>query len=157
MYTAAKGGRHTRELDKALPGSHTKMLYDRLPRSKSLVLAQMRTGKCKLKAYLYGIGAEELEMCECGEKETVKHVLLDCRVWKAERQELRTSVKDKSRWGDMSHLLGGWSGRKDPKGKFVDGEPTAWRPDLAAVKATIEFAIKTGRSTPRERCRHRGK
>ena len=44
-----------------------------------------------------------------------------------------------NRWGDTSFLLGGWSGpRKD--GDFSD-----WKPDLAMVSATINFAATTGR------------
>jgi hypothetical protein len=30
-------------------------------------------------------------------------------------------------------------------GKTFDGEKNKWQPDLNAVKATIEYAIKTGR------------
>lgn len=119
-YAAAKGGRHTRDLDKALPGRHTKVLYDRLTRPKATVLAQLGTGKCKLKSYLYAIKAEGSNLCECGQIETVKHVVLDCRKWSIERRELRAAVKDKSRWGDLSYLLGGWSGRKDLAGKYIE-------------------------------------
>lgn len=80
-------------------------------------MSKMRTGKCKLRSYLHAIGAEDSDVCECGQKETIKHVLLDCRRWNKERQELRTTVKDKSRWGDMSFLLGGMVGaeRSDRK------------------------------------------
>lgn len=44
----------------------------------------------------------------------------------AERRELKALVKDKSRWGEMPDLLGGWSERKDPKGKLIDGEAATW-------------------------------
>lgn len=72
-------------------------------------------------------------------------MLLDCRKWRVERQELRQALKDKSRWGDVPYLLGGWSGRKDLTGKYVDGEVSAWKPDLGAVRAAIDFAKKVGR------------
>ena len=91
-YAAAKRGHHTRELDKALPGTHTKTLYDCLARSKAAILAQMRTEKCRLISYLHTIGAEDTDLCECGQRETVKHVMLDCRRWTLERQELRAAV-----------------------------------------------------------------
>ena len=145
MYEASKGGKHIRGLDKALPGSHTKLLYDRLTRPKASILAQMRTCKCKLKSYLHSIGAEDSNVCECGQKETVKHVLLDCGRWNEERQELKAAVRDRSRWGDMSFLLGGWSGRKDLTGRYIDGEAASWKPDMGTVKATIDFTIKIER------------
>ena len=42
-YAAANEGKHARDKDKALPGPHTKSLYDRLTRPKAAILAQMRT------------------------------------------------------------------------------------------------------------------
>lgn len=73
---AAEGEKNTRDLDKALLGRHTKILYGCLAHSKAAVLAQMRTGKCKLKSYVsvwhIAIGAEDTKLCECGQKETVK-------------------------------------------------------------------------------------
>lgn len=119
FYTVAKGGRHTRDLDGALPIVHTRALYDHLHRPKPAILAQMRTGKYKLKAYLHSIGVEDSGLCECGQRETVKHVVLDCGLWNTESQELRTAVVSKSRWGDLHYLLGRWSGRKDPAGREV--------------------------------------
>lgn len=47
-YTAAKGDKYTRDLDRALPGTHTKTLYDHFTRPEATILAQMRTGKCRL-------------------------------------------------------------------------------------------------------------
>lgn len=108
----------------------------------------MRTGKCRLKAYLHAIQAEESDLCECGQKETVKHVVLDCRVWTTERQELRATLKDKDRWDDMPYLLGGWTGKKDPRGRYIDGEASSWKPDVGAVKATLDFQSRWGDSAP---------
>lgn len=45
----------------------------------------------------------------------------------------------------MSFLLGGWSGRNHPAGRYIDGKASAWRHDLGVVRATIAFAKKTGR------------
>lgn len=69
----------------------------------------------------------------------------------------RSSFRGKSRWGDMSSF---WVDSRD--GKILHGssltESLMWKPDLAAVKATIEHPIKIGRSRPREYFfRHRGK
>jgi hypothetical protein len=43
------------------------------------------------------------------------------------------------RWGDISFLLGGWSNTRQ------DGVKTKWQPDYEVVRATIKFAIDTGR------------
>lgn len=45
----------------------------------------------------------------------------------------------------MPYSLGGSSGRKDPAGKYIDGKATARKPDLGAVRATIEFTREIGR------------
>lgn len=69
VYTASKGGKHSRELDKALPGPHTKTLHNNLTCTRASILAQMKTRQCKLKAYLYRIRAEGSDQCdECGGK-----------------------------------------------------------------------------------------
>jgi hypothetical protein len=49
-----------------------------------------------------------------------------------------------SRYWDLSYALGGYS-IAEGNGKKVDGEKDNWQPDLNAVKATIEYAIKTKR------------
>ncbi|KAJ5085459.1 hypothetical protein N7532_010230 [Penicillium argentinense] len=46
----------TRQLDSALPGPHTKMLYDSLDQEKASILAQLRTGHTRLNGYLHRIG-----------------------------------------------------------------------------------------------------
>lgn len=49
--------------------------------------------------------------CSCGQKETVKHVVLDCRLWRTERKEPRDSVRDKGRFENKEWILGLKSGR----------------------------------------------
>ena len=72
-------GRFTWELDQALPGKHTKLIYNNLNRRDASLLAQVRTAKCRLNDYLAKIGAVETNMCvQCGKPETVKHYLLQC-------------------------------------------------------------------------------
>lgn len=119
IYSAARGGKYPRELDKALPGVHTKALYKNLTRPKATISAQMRTGKCKLRSCLHAIGAENSILCECRQMETVKRVLqlLDCKLWQAERKELGNAVRNKSRRGDIPFLLAGLSGEKRFGGK----------------------------------------
>lgn len=72
-------GEYIRELDTALPGKHTKLLYNSFKRTEASKLAQLRTGMSCLNGYLYQIGASETDQCACGQaKETVKHFLFRC-------------------------------------------------------------------------------
>lgn len=48
---------------------HTKVPYNNLIRPKAAILAQMRTGKCKLRPCLHPIGAEDSYRCGCEQKE----------------------------------------------------------------------------------------
>lgn len=47
-------------------------------------------------------------MCDaCGQIESVKQFILDCRKWKAKRKGLRDAIiSDKSKWGDLPLLTG---------------------------------------------------
>ena len=49
-----------------------------------------------------------------------------------------------NRYWNLSYALGGYL-TFERSGKKVDGEKDKWHSDLSAVKATIEYAIKTGR------------
>lgn len=46
-------GRHSRRVDTALPGKHTRQLYNRLSWKEASVLAQLRTGTARLNGYLF--------------------------------------------------------------------------------------------------------
>ncbi|KAJ6092560.1 hypothetical protein N7486_007849 [Penicillium sp. IBT 16267x] len=128
---------------KGLPenvGKHAKRhfqentLYDRLSWKEASVLAQLRTGMARLNDYLYRINAAETDQCACGQaKETVEHFLFRCRKWTAHRTEL-LQCTDTYR-GNISFFLGGKSPSDDQK----------WTPNLEAVRASIRFAIATGR------------
>lgn len=54
-----KVGAHSKKVDTALPGKHTKKLYNDLSWREATVLAQLRTGMVRLNAYLHQIGAAE--------------------------------------------------------------------------------------------------
>lgn len=41
----------------------------------------------------------------------------------------------------MLYLLGGWSGRQQRLGRYIDGQATS---DMRAVMATVDFATKIG-------------
>ena len=58
--------RLSKEIDRALPGRHTKDIYDQLWKAEARILAQLRTGMSRLNDYLYKIGAEETAECACG-------------------------------------------------------------------------------------------
>ena len=132
-------------LDRALPGPHTKIIYDALTRRKAAILCQLRTGKSRLKSYLAKIGAAESDLCECGRQrpETVRHFLFECPQWDEFRLALREVAGN--RWGDLSFCLGGRSDQRLPSGEPLDGKADSWKPDLDVLHRTIGFAIATNR------------
>ena len=54
-------GKHSKRVDAALPGKHTRQLYDRLPWKEASVLAQLRTGMARLNGYLHRINVAETD------------------------------------------------------------------------------------------------
>ena len=136
-------GKFSRELDTALPGKHTRTLYDGLKRKEAKVLAQLRTGMSHLNEYLYRIGAAESEICACGQaKETVKHFLFTCQRWITERSQLWS--QSETRRGCLSFYLGGKNA----------AESMPWAPNIEAVRATIKYTITTGRLDPENQDQH---
>jgi len=135
MKTLPDGvGKYSRDIDTALPGKHTRILYDSLKRREASVLAQLRTGMARLNGYLHRIGAAESDQCQCGQaRETVKHFLFRCTRWDAYRTQMLAQTD--TRRGNLSFYLGG----KAPS------DPETWTPNMDAVRATIKFAIATGR------------
>jgi hypothetical protein len=137
-FEARQGGRYTKLLDRALPGRHTRRLYDRLRRDEAQILAQLRTGKNRLNSALYDIKAADSGKCEwCNQTESVRHFLIECPQWATQRQQHLQTVTN--RWTDLSFLLGGWLNEQ------LDGPLKKWRPDVKVVQATIAFAKATGR------------
>ena len=127
-------GRHSRRVDSALPGRHTRLLYDQLSWKEASVLAQLRTGMARLNGYLYQIRAAPTDECPCGRaKETVEHFLFRCVNWTTYRKEMLQCTDTKR--GNISFFLGGKA--------ISDGQK--WTPNMNAVRATIRFAIATGR------------
>jgi hypothetical protein len=130
-------GKHSKEVDAALPGKHTKAIYDTLNKKEAGTLAQLRTGMARINGYLHRIGASDTDQCDCGAaKETVKHFLFLCARWDHLRAHLLQQLE--TRIGDISFCLGGRS-------KNVELDPSPWRPNMNAVRATIRYAILTGR------------
>ncbi|KAJ6114125.1 hypothetical protein N7512_007570 [Penicillium capsulatum] len=127
-------GRHVKRVDAALPGKHTRQLYDRLSWKEASVLAQLRTGMARLNGYLYRINVAETDQCACGQaRETVEHFLFRCRKWTSHRTEMLQCIH--THRGNISFFLGGKSPSDDQN----------WTPNLEAVRASIRFAIATGR------------
>ena len=129
-----KVGKLSKKVDVALPGKHTRQLYDQLTRKEASVLAQLRTGIARLNSYLFLIKAAPSDQCACGQaRETVEHFLFRCRRWTTHRTEmLRCTDIHRS---NISFHLGGKSPSDDKN----------WTPDMEAVRTTIRFAIATGR------------
>ncbi|KAI7768292.1 hypothetical protein LZL87_014184 [Fusarium oxysporum] len=68
--------KYSKTIDMALPGKHTRALYDLLTRKEADVLVQLRTGLAKLNNFLHKIDTVESDKCECGQaSETVQHIL----------------------------------------------------------------------------------
>ena len=88
IWTHGKHGRHLHCLG-ARPDKKNLKVHKDLPRAVGSIITQMRTGKIGLRSYLYGINKADSSQCTCNQGEqTVEHVLLKCREWIAERQEL---------------------------------------------------------------------
>jgi hypothetical protein len=127
-------GEYIMKFDTALPGKHTRLLYNQLNRTEAYVLAQLRTGMSRLNGYLYHITAANTAQCACGQaKETVEHFLFRCNQWDQYRQAMLRHTATKQ--GSLSFFLGGKAA----------SDSSLWRPNLSAVRATIQYAIATGR------------
>lgn len=130
-------GRHIKRVDAALPGKHTRQLYDGLSWNEATVLAQLRTGMARLNGYLYQINVAQTDQCACGQaRETVEHFLFRCRKWTTQRIALLQCTR--THRGNLSVCLGGKSPSDDQQ----------WTPNLEAVRASIRFAIARADSTP---------
>jgi hypothetical protein len=74
-----KVGKHVKRVDAALPGKHTRQLYNQLSGKEASALAQLRTGMARLNRYLYRINIAQRDQCEYGQaRETIEHFLFRC-------------------------------------------------------------------------------
>jgi hypothetical protein len=60
-----KVGKYSKRTDTALPGKHTRRLYDPLSRKERSVLAQLRTGMARLNTFLHRIKSSSTDRCDC--------------------------------------------------------------------------------------------
>lgn len=140
QFDARRGGRYTKQVDQALPGIHTRKVYDNLNRDEAQILVQLRTGENRLNKALHGIKAVDSDSCErCHRPETVRQFLVECPRWAAQQQQQQHLQATTDRWVDVSFLLGGWTN------EWIDGPLGKRKPNMAAVRATISFAKATGR------------
>ena len=132
-------------LDTALPGKHTKEMYDQMTGKQAAVLCQMRTGMSKLNNYLAKIKASDTALCECdkSEVETRGHYRFECLRWESYRDELKGNEVE--RWKDLPYFLGGRTERTASNGELIDGDRKHWAPNMEVVKRTVEYAMKTER------------
>lgn len=96
-----------------------------------------------MNGYLAKIKALTTNLCECGQLETVRHFLIDCPRWDAERLPVKQVVGIK--WTDLSFLLGGWNDSTNLDGTYTHGLRERWKPDRKVVAAMIAFARSIGR------------
>ena len=104
-WDESRTGSHLRRIDHTLPAKYTRRLYGPLPRNRAYLLTQMRTGHCWLATYAKASCFRDDDLCICGERESVTHVLLDCPGLRGLRRQLRAKVGDA--FSSVSALLGG--------------------------------------------------
>ena len=114
-------------IDKTLPSNKFLQLVDKLPRSHSAILSQLRTGHAPLNHHLFRIRCSETPVCpHCGNLtvETVGHYLLQCPHYQQERHVLRRKLKRSA--NSLSFLL---------------SNSSASKPLIKYIKATNRFPI----------------
>ncbi len=77
-------------------------------RKEEVIITRMRFGHSGLNASLFVTGIHETGLCgNCGEKETVEHVIYNCTRYDEERKELISYLNKKDKVNkDLEYLLG---------------------------------------------------
>jgi len=132
-------GAHLRQIDDTLPAKYTRRLYGSLPRNRAYLFTQLRTGHCWLSTYAKTFRFRDDDLCVCGERESVHHVLLDCPRLRELRRELRIKVGDA--FNSISTLLGGPG--EEGRGKIDSASRTK------TVEAVLDFVEASQRSQSR--------
>ncbi|EGD99960.1 hypothetical protein TESG_08624 [Trichophyton tonsurans CBS 112818] len=129
-WKSSSKGAHLRRIDASLPGNHTRHLYGALPRGRAYLLTQLRTGHSWLASHAKAYRFREDDKCECGAKETVVHVLVDCPKLADLRRKLRQEIG--TSFNNTSLMLGGGEGGERKK---VSGSA-----QRSTVNAVLDFA-----------------
>ncbi|EDN08851.1 predicted protein [Histoplasma mississippiense (nom. inval.)] len=140
-WSSTAKGTHLRKIDAALPGQHTRRLYATLPRPRARLLAQLRTGHSWLNEFRNRIKYADDNKCECGAKESVHHVLVDCPRLQQQRRVLRQKIGD--RFNNISLMLGG-----KPPNWTING--TEWKISRGDLDAILDFAESSERFQGRD-------
>src|SRR2546429_427356 len=99
-----------------LSSIRARRLYITLPRSRAYLLTQPRTGHSWLATHAKLHRLREDDKCECGVKETVVHVLVNCPKLVNLRQKLRKEIGNA--FNNMSIMLRG-RGRGEQQSKVT--------------------------------------
>ena len=68
---------------------------------------ELRIGHTYLNDILYLIGRKNSDKCErCGEKENVEHILMNCKSYELEREELKRIVRSIGHEWNLKGILG---------------------------------------------------
>ncbi|KAI3093180.1 hypothetical protein CBS147333_10127 [Penicillium roqueforti] len=129
-WNESSTGAYLRQIDDTLPAKYTRRLYGSLPRNRAYLLTQLRTGHCWLSTYAKTFRFRDDDLCVCGERESVHHVLLDCPRLRELRRELRIKVGDA--FNSISTLLGGPG--EEGRGNIDSASRTK------TVEAVLDFA-----------------
>ncbi|KAJ5152552.1 hypothetical protein N7492_009832 [Penicillium capsulatum] len=138
-WKESRNGGHLRGIDNALPAKYTRRLYGSLPRNRVYLLTQLRTGHCWLSTYAKAFHFRDDDLCFCGKRESLIHVLLDCPALRDLRRELRGKIGDA--FNSMSTLLGS------------SGERWRGRPVNASRAKTVEAVLDFAEASQRFRSR----
>jgi hypothetical protein len=137
-------GKQSQDVDAALPDKHTKEIYDTLNNKEAGVLAQLRTGMARINGYLHRIGVPDTDQCGCkAAKETAFSA--SKRLVGPPASSSAAAKGDE----DRRHLL--LPGRKSRNLEVV---PSPWKPNMTFVRATLRYAIVTGRLLANEQLPH---
>jgi ribonuclease HI len=104
-WSTSTKGDHLQKIDSTLPAKYTRKLYGSLPRNRTYLLTQLRTGHNWLSTFAKKRNFRDDDQCACGARETVVHVVIDCPRLQGLRKKLRREVGDA--FNSISSLLGG--------------------------------------------------
>jgi hypothetical protein len=135
-WRTSKNSQYLKRIDESFPSKRILRLRGEMSRHQTYLFTQLRTGHNWLKSSAIIRRLSGDDTCECGAKETVVHVLVDCPRLSTIRRELRMRVGDS--FNSIAQMLGGW--QKNGQGRKTQGPI-----NRAVLNAVIEFADKSGR------------